>query len=119
MEVNLGPMLASQPCFACFLGFDIPTSSFIVIENVFYYSYIYIHVYIGTASAAMWTFRAEGRLFHSGLPHKVYKRYMYMYMYDCVSPQVWGPIFNHLYINTLFLTCLLMFMLIVKHYNTD
>ena len=25
---------------------------------------------IGTASAAMWTFRAEGRLFHSGLPHK-------------------------------------------------
>lgn len=25
---------------------------------------------IGTASAAMWTLRAEGRLFHSGLPHK-------------------------------------------------
>ena len=24
----------------------------------------------GTASAAMWTLRAEGRLFHSGLPHK-------------------------------------------------
>ena len=24
----------------------------------------------GTASAVMWTFRAEGRLFHSGLPHK-------------------------------------------------
>ena len=26
---------------------------------------------LGTASAAMWTLRAEGRLFHSGLPHKV------------------------------------------------
>eukprot|EP00731_Ephydatia_muelleri_P025862 Em0017g945a len=25
---------------------------------------------MGTASAAMWTLRAEGRLFHSGLPHK-------------------------------------------------
>ena len=25
---------------------------------------------IGTASAAMWTLRAEGRLFHSGLPHR-------------------------------------------------
>ena len=25
---------------------------------------------IGTASAAMWTLRAEGRLFHSGLPQK-------------------------------------------------
>ena len=25
---------------------------------------------LGTASAAMWTLRAEGRLFHSGLPHK-------------------------------------------------
>ena len=25
---------------------------------------------IGTASAAMWTLRAEGHLFHSGLPHK-------------------------------------------------
>lgn len=24
----------------------------------------------GTASAIMWTLRAEGRLFHSGLPHK-------------------------------------------------
>lgn len=24
----------------------------------------------GTASAVMWTLRAEGRLFHSGLPHK-------------------------------------------------
>ena len=26
------------PMFACFLGFDVPTSSFIFIENVFYYS---------------------------------------------------------------------------------
>ena len=25
---------------------------------------------MGTASCAMWTLRAEGRLFHSGLPHK-------------------------------------------------
>ena len=24
----------------------------------------------GTATAMMWTLRAEGRLFHSGLPHK-------------------------------------------------
>ena len=24
----------------------------------------------GTASAAMWTLHVEGRLFHSGLPHK-------------------------------------------------
>ena len=32
----LGPMLASQPLFACFLGFDVPTSSFIFIENVFF-----------------------------------------------------------------------------------
>ena len=43
-----------------------------------------IYIYTGTASAAMWTFRAEGRLFHSGLPHKVYKRYMYMYMCTCM-----------------------------------
>ena len=28
------------------------------------------HPCIGTASVAMWTLRAEGRLFHSGLPHK-------------------------------------------------
>ena len=28
--------------FTCFLGFDIPTSSFIFIENVFYYSLIII-----------------------------------------------------------------------------
>ena len=34
-----GPMLASQPCAQAFLGFDIPTSSFIFIENVFYYSF--------------------------------------------------------------------------------
>ena len=25
---------------------------------------------VGTASAVMWTLRVEGRLFHSGLPHK-------------------------------------------------
>ncbi len=25
---------------------------------------------MGTASCAMWTLKAEGRLFHSGLPHK-------------------------------------------------
>ena len=38
---------------------------------------VYIHRHqtdyiftLGTASAAMWTLRAEGRLFHSGLPHK-------------------------------------------------
>ena len=31
----LGPTLTSQPLFACFLGFDVPTSSFIFIENVF------------------------------------------------------------------------------------
>ena len=27
---------------------------------------------LGTASAAMWTLKCRGRLFHSGLPHKVY-----------------------------------------------
>ena len=43
LEVIFGPMLASQPCLLCFLGFDIPTS-FIFIENVFYYSCIYILV---------------------------------------------------------------------------
>lgn len=26
---------------------------------------------LGTASAAMWTLKCQGRLFHSGLPHKV------------------------------------------------
>ena len=29
-----------------------------------------MYVRVGTASAAMWTLRTEGRLFHSGLPHK-------------------------------------------------
>ena len=28
------------------------------------------HPCMGTASCAMWTLRVEGRLFHSGLPHK-------------------------------------------------
>ena len=32
--------------FACFLGFDIPTSSFTFIENVFYYIYIIIFIYV-------------------------------------------------------------------------
>ena len=31
---------------------------------------LYVRVHVGTASAAMWTLRTEGRLFHSGLPHK-------------------------------------------------
>lgn len=31
---------------------------------------------LGTASAAMWTLKCRGRLFHSGLPHKVH-RYSY------------------------------------------
>ena len=30
------------------------------------------HTCLATASAAMWTLRCDGRLFHSGLPHKVY-----------------------------------------------
>jgi len=30
-----------------------------------------IHPCLGTASVAMWTLRCRGRLFHSGLPHKV------------------------------------------------
>jgi len=30
-----------------------------------------IHPCLGTASIAMWTLRCRGRLFHSGLPHKV------------------------------------------------
>ena len=28
------------------------------------------HPCMGTAAATMWTLRIEGRLFHSGLPHK-------------------------------------------------
>ena len=31
----LGHTLTSQPCLHAFLGFDVPTSSFIFIENVF------------------------------------------------------------------------------------
>ena len=30
---------------------------------------------LGTASAAMWKLRVDGRLFHSGLPHKVTVQY--------------------------------------------
>lgn len=29
------------------------------------------HPCMGTAAAVMWKLRAEGHLFHSGLPHKV------------------------------------------------
>ena len=35
---NFGSYVSFPTLFACFLGFDIPTSSFIFIENVFYYS---------------------------------------------------------------------------------
>ena len=35
---NLGSYVSLPTLFACFLGFDVPTSSFIIIENVFYYS---------------------------------------------------------------------------------
>ena len=35
----VGPIYVSLPTlFTCFLGFDVPASSFIFIENVFYYS---------------------------------------------------------------------------------
>ena len=30
-----------------------------------------VHPCIGTTSAAIWTLKCHGRLFHSGLPHKV------------------------------------------------
>ena len=30
-----------------------------------------VHPCLGTASAAMWRLKCRGRLFHSGLPHKV------------------------------------------------
>ena len=30
-----------------------------------------VHPCIGTTSAAIWTLKCRGRLFHSGLPHKV------------------------------------------------
>ena len=43
---NFGSYVSFPTLFACFLGFDIPTSSFIFIENVFYYSCIYIYIYI-------------------------------------------------------------------------
>ena len=39
---NFGSYVSLPTLFACFLGFDVPTSSFIFIENVFYYSCIYI-----------------------------------------------------------------------------
>lgn len=35
---------------------------------------------LGCASAAMWTLTCTGRLFHSGLPHKV--RHAYISTYD-------------------------------------
>ena len=38
---NFGSYVSFPTLFACFLGFDIPTSSFTFIENVFYYSFIY------------------------------------------------------------------------------
>ena len=40
--------------------------------NTFLYKVVkfLISLMLGTASAAMWTLRTEGRLFHSGLPHK-------------------------------------------------
>ena len=45
----LGPTCIYVTCsfptlFACFLGFDVPTSSFIFIENVFYYSCMYMYI---------------------------------------------------------------------------
>ena len=42
---NFGSYVSFPTLFTCFLGFDIPTSSFILIENVFYYSCIYINIY--------------------------------------------------------------------------
>ncbi len=45
-------------------------SHIIVIANCVSLVYT-ILIVTGTAAAAMWTLRAEGRLFHSGLPHKV------------------------------------------------
>ena len=44
---NFGSYVSLPTLFTCFLGFDIPTSSFIFIENVFYYSCNYYNHYEG------------------------------------------------------------------------
>ena len=36
------------------------------------------HPCLATASASMWTLKCDGRLFHSGLPHKV--NYIFNYI---------------------------------------
>ena len=49
---NFGSYVSLPTLFTCFLGFDIPTSSFIFIENVFYYSCIREYgstLYVGMA----------------------------------------------------------------------
>ena len=47
------------------------------------------HPCLGTASAAMWTLKCSGRLFHSGLPHKVHYYYNirdFVVTYYCYIP---------------------------------
>ena len=64
--------------FAYFLGFDIPASSFMFIENVFYYSFIlqvhtYIYIYICIVYIYSWI-----------LPFIIIlqvHKYMYIYIY--------------------------------------
>ena len=49
-----------------------------------------VHPCIGTSSAAIWALKCIGRLFHSGLPHKVkcvcsiYSAWVLMHMCMCV-----------------------------------
>ena len=45
---NFGSYVSLPTLFTCFLGFDVPTSSFIFIENVFYYSCNYTTASSGT-----------------------------------------------------------------------
>ena len=51
---NFASYVSLPTLFTCFLGFDVPTSSFIFIENVFYYSCIYRNVYMYNLYACMY-----------------------------------------------------------------
>lgn len=58
------------------------------------------HPCVGTAAAIVWTLRAKGHLFHSGLPHKVctysteVSVYVLVYLgpVHSILPAVWSPL---------------------------
>ena len=51
---------------------------------------------LGTASAAMWTLKCRGRLFHSGLPHKVHM-HLHVLMHTCTCTHTHICAHTHVY----------------------